>query len=113
MSWQFKRTAEQRRARWQAIRSRGPARFILLRGVLGFGSVFTIVHSVLAYFDARTVRHVMGQAFPGSPDPVHAFLIRVVPLQIVISLAGGFLVGAIVWLIEDWLFRRSAPHAAP
>ena len=95
------------------MRARGSTRFVLVRGVGLFGGSFAIAASCAAYLQARTLRRVVQQAFPTAADPVPGFLAQVLPLGIGLSLVAGLLFGVVVWMVQNWLVRRSASSIEP
>ena len=76
--------------RWPAIRARGAARFILLRGVLLWGGAMFIAMSALSAFK-------LGVDHPRLP-----LMIAVAALLCAI---GGLVWGVLTWTINERLFR--------
>ena len=78
------------RERWPAIRARGFARFVLLRGVLTWGGIMAVAMVVMV-----TLR--LGTTHPRLPF----LLVLAVPLCVL----GGALWAALTWWINERLFR--------
>lgn len=81
--------------RWPAIRARGAARFILLRGVLLWGGVMFIVMSAFSTFR-------LGVHHPRLP-----LMIVVAALLCAI---GGLVWGVLTWTVNERLFRTLNSH---
>ena len=82
-------------ARWARIRRKGPLRFILLRGVLGWGLVAALVYSLVMWAVAGANLRVL------------------LPLSMVIFPIGGVLWGAVMWWFLERRYQREArPGAA-
>lgn len=82
-------------ARWARIRRKGPLRFILLRGVLGWGLVAALVYSLVMWAVAGANLRVL------------------LPLSMVIFPIGGVLWGAAMWWFLERRYQREArPGAA-
>jgi drug/metabolite transporter (DMT)-like permease len=79
-------TPAQRLARWEKIKQGGIWRFVLCRGVLGWGLSCAIIMMLVALASDRSlpVTQVFG-----------AFL------------AGGFVVGVSMWFFTMWLYSRA------
>ena len=83
-------------ARWARIRRKGPLRFILLRGVLGWGLVAALVYSLVMWAVAGANLRVL------------------LPLSMVIFPIGGVLWGAAMWWFLERRYQREARlEAAP
>ena len=78
------------RERWPAIRARGGARFVLVRGLLTWGGIMAIAMAVMV-----TLR--LGADHPRLP------LLLVV--DVALCAVGGLLWGALTWWINERLFR--------
>ena len=82
-------------ARWARLRRKGPLRFILLRGVLGWGLVAALVYSLVMWAVAGADLRVL------------------LPLSMVIFPIGGVLWGAAMWwFLERRYQRETRPGAA-
>ena len=77
-------------ARWARIRRKGPLRYILLRGVLGWGLATALVYSLVMW------------AVTG------ANLRILLPLAMVIFPIGGVLWGAAMWWFLERRYQREA-----
>jgi hypothetical protein len=78
-------------ARWTRIRRKGPFRFILLRGVLGWGLAAGTLYSLVMW--ALTDAHLR----------------LLLPLSLVLFPAGGLLWGAAMWWFLERRYQREAP----
>ena len=76
-------------ARWEQIRERGPLRFILLRGVLGWGVTTAVLWcALMALFTEKDWVQLMTVALVGFP-------------------AGGVVWGTVMWFVGERKFART------
>jgi hypothetical protein len=92
------RTERWLRERWPAIRARGAARFVLVRGLLAWGGIMAAAMAVMV-----TLR--LGVDHPRLP----LLLVVAVP----VCAAGGVLWGALTWWINERLFRSLTSEMNP
>ncbi len=86
-------TSEERRQRWAAIAAKGKTRWIVLRGIIGFGLTLT----AFTFLEAWIVdRSVTGFRQICSDLVVRTFF----------CLVGGYLFGLVTW---KWFTYRHAP----
>lgn len=77
-------------ARWQKIRERGPLRFILLRGVLGWGVTTAVLWcALMALFTDKDWVQLMTVALVGFP-------------------VGGVVWGTVMWCVGERQFGQTA-----
>jgi len=69
--------------KWQQIRKQGFVRFVIIRGVLGWGIVTAILYSLLMWVFSDTD------------------MSRLLPISLVIFPIGGLLGGAFIWWFSD------------
>ena len=81
-----------RLARWERIKQRGMARFVLVYGVLIWGVGFGIIFSLAHLLSSEPL-----------PLPWYCF----VPLFFGLSLLGGIFVGLCLWLAVMWNYSRA------
>jgi hypothetical protein len=81
---------EARFAKWEATRKRGPLRYIIFCGVLGWGLLTGVAFSVVFPF-------VM------SPGPTFR---QMAPVTIPVFAVGGLVWGGIMWLVSDYQYLR-------
>ncbi len=79
-----------RAARWETSRKRGKGRFVLLRGILGWGGFMTIVMSIF--------QHLM--------HPKALFWSQIVPLNLAVHSIGGLLFGLWMWHSNERAYSR-------
>jgi hypothetical protein len=84
------RTEQRIRERWPAIRARGFARFVLVRGLLAYGGIMAMVVAVM-------VTLTLGTEHPRLP--------MLLGLAIPLCAIGGMLWGAVTWWVNERLFR--------
>ena len=84
------RTELRIRERWPAIRARGFARFVLVRGLLAYGGIMAMVVAVM-------VTLTLGTEHPHLP--------MLLGLAIPLCAIGGLLWGALTWWVNERLFR--------
>ena len=77
-------TREEKRQRWQAIAARGKTRWIVVRGILGFGLALTALTFLQAWLVDRSIS--------GFRQICSDLLVRAV-----FSLIGGYLFGLVTW----------------
>ena len=78
------------RERWPAIRARGFARFVLVRGLLTYGGIMALVIAVM-------VALTLGTNHPRLP--------MLLGFAIPLCAMGGLLWGVLTWWINERLFR--------
>ncbi len=78
-------------ARWTQVRRKGPLRFVLLRGVLGWGLTAALLYSLIMC------------AVTG------ANLRLLLPTALVLFPVGGLLWGAVMWWILERRYQQHAP----
>lgn len=83
-------TREERRQRWNAIAAKGKTRWIVVRGILGFGLTLTALTFLHAWIVDRSIS--------GFLQICSDLLVRAV-----FSLIGGYLWGVVTW---KWFSHR-------
>ena len=84
------RTGQWLRQHWPAIRNRGIARFVLVRGALMWGGILLVAMAAM-------VTLTLGMDHPRLP----LLLVIAVPM----CATGGLLWGALTWWVNERLFR--------
>jgi hypothetical protein len=80
---------ERAKGDWELTRVRGRTRFVLTRGVLGWGVPMTLFMLLKDYF------------FDGEALTPGVFLIGVV-----VFLSGGYFFGLVLWILNEKSYRR-------
>lgn len=80
---------EEQRAQWAITRQKGKARFILLRGVLGWGLTTAILYSLVLWLVLDTDIKML------------------LPISLVIFPMGGLLWGWSMWHFHERLFKKN------
>ena len=84
------RTERWIRERWPAIRARGFARFVLVRGLLTYGGIMAVLVGVM-------VTLTLGTSHPRLP--------LLLGIAIPLCAIGGLIWGALTWWVNERLFR--------
>ena len=92
------RNARWIRERWPAIRARGFARFVLVRGALIWGGIMAVAMAVMV-----TLR--LGTDHPRLP--------LLLGIAVPLCAAGGLLWGALTWWVNERLFRSLTSELKP
>jgi len=84
---------QKQRAKWELTRSKGMWRFVLLYGVLIFGGVMIIAES-------------------GYSMMIGTFGYKNLKLTAPIFLVSGFVFGLALWLVGEYMYRKSSSNDA-
>lgn len=83
---------ERDRAKWERVRAKGKRRFVLMRGVLGWGLGTAILSSVLLAIEGVPSFHL----WPG------------LPIAVLVFAAGGYFWGSWVWDILERQYQSGS-----
>lgn len=79
---------EEQRAQWAITRQKGKARFILFRGVLGWGVTTAVLYSLMMWF------------------VLDSNIKMLLPISLIVFPTGGLLWGWSLWHFHERLFRK-------
>lgn len=83
---------ERDRAKWERVRAKGKRRFVIMRGVLGWGLSTAILSSVLSQIEGVRSFHL----WPG------------LPIAVLVFAAGGYFWGSWVWDILERQYQSGS-----
>jgi uncharacterized membrane-anchored protein len=83
---------QKQRAKWEQTRSRGMWRFVLLYGILIFGGAMIIVTS-------------------GYSMMIGTFASNNLRLTVPVFLVSGFVFGMALWLVGEYMYRKSSQQS--
>ncbi|HEX3534233.1 MAG TPA: hypothetical protein VHT23_08425 [Gemmatimonadaceae bacterium] len=85
------------RERWLQIEAKGMKRFVLIRGLVGWGGLMAVAFMIVDYFHWKR----LADAGVFSSEEAHAIYLSGMSVGIAICLVGGLAFGIITW----WAIR--------
>jgi hypothetical protein len=88
--------------RWERTRAEGMAKFVLLKGLVLFGGIASLVFLVLTFRNVRRIRDLGLVSAPELVGLTHRLEINAVAY----GLAAGLVWGLVTWWVSEATYRR-------